>query len=513
MWAAIDVGLPELPYKSSHISGQEKGSTTWAAHSHTPCSVRLWENFDSKIAEAAQLPQNQAQFLVNVEEEMRKVKLEKVSREQHVTNNTTILLRYALEDALPGVEFTQTDEYTIANPDIVALKEETMIISAARAKASATAKKEMENAARLTLETKPFWKFRFLMESTDSTKAIIKLWSIPKGYSSEYMRQQKPLPEEWSPEKRKVFHLIRQLYGQMLSSNLRYGILHLYELWWFCYRDLNGHLFISRSFAKKATSPSVLQAIVTLVSLEDYRLAETVSTHPKSAIKARGSKPRVRKAGSGMKRGAPATGGTQNGQAKKSKQKKPAPTTQRGRNLFEDIDAERDLASLIQVWECDVVAMTEHVKLLTNKHFPSILVKLQRDSSQSHVANEMRREAHIYEELTKSQHTRGAIPQFYGYSDHLGVGILCTERQGQDFEDIGVEKLSNGLKESAVESLLTLSQAGLLHNDVALRNVVRCRDDPNHAKIIDFGRAEFTNDQKLLKEQVIHLRHLLQMDT
>ena len=98
MWAAIDVALPELPYKSSNLSEQDKGSTTWAAHSHTPRSVRLWENFESKIAEAAELPQNQAQFLVNVEEEMKKAKLEKVSREQHVTNNTGLLLRYALEE-------------------------------------------------------------------------------------------------------------------------------------------------------------------------------------------------------------------------------------------------------------------------------------------------------------------------------------------------------------------------------------------------------------------------------
>lgn len=138
------------------------------------------------------------------------------------------------------------------------------------------------------------------------------------------------------------------------------------------------------------TSPLVLQAIVKLVRLEDHRLAEATSTHPKSAIKALGSKPSAREADSGKKRGAPTTGGTQKGQTKKSKQKKSPPTKQRGRSLFEDIDAAKYLASLIQVWECNVVAMSEHVKLLTTKHFPSVLVKMQRDPSQSHVANEMR---------------------------------------------------------------------------------------------------------------------------
>lgn len=133
-----------------------------------------------------------------------------MSSEQHVTNNTGLLLLYALEDALPGVEFAKTDECTTANPDIVAVQEETVIVSAdkfespsACAKARATAQKEMENAARLTFETKPFWKFRILMQSVCSTATIIKLWSVPRGYSVEDMRQQKPLLQERSPEKRK----------------------------------------------------------------------------------------------------------------------------------------------------------------------------------------------------------------------------------------------------------------------------------------------------------------------
>ena len=64
--------------------------------------------------------------------------------------------------------------------------------------------------------------------------------------------------------------------------------------------------------------------------------------------------------------------------------------------------------------------------------------------------------------------------------------------QTQDF----VQNLSHELKEAAVENLRIFSKAGL-HNDIALRNVVRCRDNPNHAKIIDFGRAEFTSDHEL----------------
>lgn len=95
----------------------------------------------------------------------------------------------------------------------------------------------------------------------------------------------------------------------------------------------------------------------------------------------------------------------------------------------------------------------------------------------------------------------------------MGVSLLCTAQEGSDFEDIGVENLSDDLKVSAVECLYTLSKAGLLHNDIALQNVVQCRLNPNAAKLIDFGKAEFTTDLHLLQEQVEELCKLLQMNS
>ena len=62
---------------------------------------------------------------------------------------------------------------------------------------------------------------------------------------------------------------------------------------------------------------------------------------------------------------------------------------------------------------------------------------------------------------------------------------------------------------SAVESLQLLSQAGLLHNDLALRNIVQSKKNPNHAKIIDFGRAGFTEDRQLFQDQVETLETIL----
>ena len=61
-------------------------------------------------------------------------------------------------------------------------------------------------------------------------------------------------------------------------------------------------------------------------------------------------------------------------------------------------------------------------------------------------------------------------------------------------------------KRSAVQCVDALSKAGVLHNDIALRNFVQCKDDPNRAKIIDFGRAVFSNDVERLKKQLEHAK-------
>ena len=80
-----------------------------------------------------------------------------------------------------------------------------------------------------------------------------------------------------------------------------------------------------------------------------------------------------------------------------------------------------------------------------------------------------------------------------------------------NFDDIGVENLSKSLKESALQCVITLSQAGVLHNDVALRNFVQSSDNRERAKIIDFGRATFSDDQTALTAQVGHTKILLHM--
>jgi hypothetical protein len=127
----------------------------------------------------------------------------------------------------------------------------------------------------------------------------------------------------------------------------------------------------------------------------------------------------------------------------------------------------------------------------------------------SHVAKEMANEAEMYQALAGESDLEGVLPRFRGYSTHLGVGMTCIERELDDFDDMGVENLSDELKQSAVRGAELLSKAGILHNDIALRNIVQCRDDPTRAKIIDLGRAVFCKDKERLSEQIERIQFLL----
>ena len=146
--------------------------------------------------------------------------------------------------------------------------------------------------------------------------------------------------------------------------------------------------------------------------------------------------------------------------------------------------------------------------MTTRKH-PSLLVKLQRASRMRHVADEMANEAKVYTAVAENEAVQCAIPKFFGYSTHLGVGMICIGREMDDFEDIGIENLSEELKLSAVRAASLLSDAGVLHNDLELRNIVQSRADPCCAKIIDFGRAVFSTDTNLLRKQVERVKKLL----
>jgi hypothetical protein len=88
---------------------------------------------------------------------------------------------------------------------------------------------EAKRRVRFSIEKKPAWKYKELLEESFLFSDFFEVpkapWKPVKGAV---------LPSEWQRIKKKVFHLIRQIYGQMKEDSLRFGVIQPYEMWWFC---------------------------------------------------------------------------------------------------------------------------------------------------------------------------------------------------------------------------------------------------------------------------------------
>jgi hypothetical protein len=79
--------------------------------------------------------------------------------------------------------------------------------------------------------------------SSDCHRCIIQQWEVPGNFDCcEKRRDEESLPKHWPNPEKKIFHLVRQLYWQMVSGKRRYGIMHTYERWFFCKRTEAGTL-------------------------------------------------------------------------------------------------------------------------------------------------------------------------------------------------------------------------------------------------------------------------------
>ncbi|KAL3903826.1 MAG: hypothetical protein SGILL_010298 [Bacillariaceae sp.] len=298
------------------------------------------------------------------------------------------------------------------------------------------------------------------------------------------------------------------VYGQMVSSQLRYGIIHLYEVWWFCYRDGQGNFGISPPVLSNETAPfSVLQIIKAMLGFDDLAL-EQVTVHPGSASKVAAAENPKRKSHDQLSK---TKGAKKKGVSGTSRQSPKRGGTKSRSLTSASSPADPDgFASQVFMWDCNIVDFTSNVKILSKKNDMSVLIKIPLRSDAVHIASEIENEAAMYQGLAGNSEVRDVIPKYFGFSTHLGVPMLCVGREGMDFDDIGLENLSEALKASALDCLRRLAHAGVVHHDLALRNIVQSADNPEHAKIIDFGRAEFTQDERLLQEQVSRLEFILQ---
>lgn len=515
-WQHLNVPLPDLRYNNTNTSAVGKGSTTWAAHSHTPLGVQSWNEFDNLVITEGNKEQNLEKQDIDFLGELEIVRryLTPVENELDVTSrleNILAVFSNSTWNLSGGIKFEQENQNINANPDLVALVRDDEASgvgpssayksppSGKRAEINRQTSARVRQSYRFPLETKPSWKFRFL----NSIDVIINNWAVPEGFDSEKMQAKVSLPDSWQKEKKKVFHLVRQVYGQMVSDNRRYGIIHTYDNWFFCKRSEDGILQISRVFKKTDTSPSVFQAIKTMIGFDDYELG-TTQVYRKIGKKGKSGKRNREELESLRIRSTRIRSISNNKDNDAHTKSREQADGEWGECLH--------MALSLEQWDWVVYMYTDNVQLLTTKKDPTIIAKMQHNPKKQYVADEMANEVAILKALEDNSAVQKVIPRFYGHHRRWGVSLSVFGKELDDLDDIGLENLSDKLKHSAVQAVEVLSKAGILHNDIELRNFVQSKEDPNCAKIIDFGRATFSSDSRRLAKQVDRARTLFNID-
>eukprot|EP00978_Attheya_sp_CCMP212_P022398 scaffold66822_cov62-Attheya_sp.AAC.3 len=201
----------------------------------TAIGVELWGDFDQLVTAEGQKPRNLSTLDIDFSQrlEIATSDLNPVSREEDVTNRLeSILAVFSRErwDLSGGIVFPQQNQQIIGKPDLIAQVRDRAALGVgvgpvAVAAAAAVAVADYESPLpkgegraqvrrnntkvivalyRMPFETKPEWKFKFLT----TAQYIIDAWEIPDDFDDAKMQAKAPLPDSWSTEKRKVFHLI-----------------------------------------------------------------------------------------------------------------------------------------------------------------------------------------------------------------------------------------------------------------------------------------------------------------
>jgi hypothetical protein len=132
VWKHINVPLCPLNYGHTTISGQEgKGSTEWAAHSHTPTDLQVWDEFDDLVNAEGRKPRNERCVEVDLIAELNGVRLPRVTQVEHVTDSLVRLLEVFSDDQWDlsgGFHFPKKNLQIIAFPDLIAEKKDPEVV-------------------------------------------------------------------------------------------------------------------------------------------------------------------------------------------------------------------------------------------------------------------------------------------------------------------------------------------------------------------------------------------------
>ena len=167
LWRALGVGLPALNYDINETDLQGKGSTKFAAFSHTPTTVTPWSDFNMFVegARDSVLAGSSDGVTGDIVSMMQSQSIPDIVQEEDVTQGTLTLLLAAFRNTRVDIKFQATAKYTLSDPDIIAqrpVNEHKFLKIAKEALRKEKYQKERQDAVLFTFETKPKWKFVIL---------------------------------------------------------------------------------------------------------------------------------------------------------------------------------------------------------------------------------------------------------------------------------------------------------------------------------------------------------------
>ncbi|CAK4638553.1 unnamed protein product [Aphanomyces euteiches] len=233
---------------------------------------------------------------------------------------------------------------------------------------------------------------------------------------------------------RKVFHAVRQLYGYMATNNSRYGILTTFTTTFLFKQDYQGKLFISKGLAADKFDPiTVLEAIARLLLIDHLPAGKDLSEAKLPTI--------MNPSAQEMSKPSKSAG------KKKKKSKKPT----RKRHKASDTQApseedDRELVLITDLPNYHVIASGGSASIVSTEldDIP-VAIKAVDTCKKPALLDELQQECDAY--------------------------VALKTLQG-----VCIPKLVRHAPVQAVQDLRKIHSLGVLHGDMAERNLIWCED-------------------------------------
>ncbi|CEP02523.1 Protein kinase domain-containing protein [Plasmodiophora brassicae] len=337
-------------------------------------------------------------------------------------------------------------------------------------------------------------------------------WCIPSedvGTLDELWSANLQTPEKYSS----VYHLIRQVYGYTVINSVRYAVISTYNRWWLCRRHDNGEFAISREMRFNSTNPTVLQRLASLSLAmaeppSSRRVPRWYCNFPARSSSAPCS-PVDNIPGTPPQPGRAPGAGSRTSSRKRSRPSSSSGLIDHGDLVGLPIDELADV---------HIIGAGQHGAVFRCQMPDGVwaVVKEGDIMASPQCRAQLQHESMVYNRLCDLQGR--SIPELiFDLPVVLYRGVL----EGIVMCDVGMDAvdpefichIAYGVRLQLLQALESIHRAGVLHSDIAARNVVYCID-PERLMIVDFGDAILdasghsvwgTNDAELERKQLAAL--------